>query len=208
MNDLICTNRPYRIGLTGNIATGKSTVGRMLASWGAMRIDADKIAHQMIAPDGPAYEAVVVEFGADILAPDGNIDRQKLGAIVFSDAAALARLEALVHPPTVAHIQQQIKTSDAPIVVVEAIKLLESGMAETYESIWVTTCPEVVQLRRLVKNRGLSREHARPRIQAQPPQARKLAQAAVIIDTNCALADTRAQVAAAWRDIQRTLTKD
>jgi dephospho-CoA kinase len=197
------TRAPYRIGLTGNIATGKSTVAKMLVALGAEHIDADRVAHEMIAPEGPAYDEVVAAFGEQILAPDGRIDRGKLGARVFCDEAAMARLESLVHPPTIEAVARQIAASDAPVVVVEAIKLLESGMAASYEAIWVATCDASTQLARLMAQRGLSRADARQRIEAQPPQEEKIARADVVIDTDGALAETRAQVEAAWRRIRR-----
>ena len=193
---------PYRIGLTGNIATGKSTVGRMLAELGAEVIDADRVTHTMLATDGAAYPAVVAAFGAEILAPDGTIDRGKLGDIVFSDAEALAQLERLVHPPVIAEVRRRIAASVAPVVVVEAIKLLESGVAGDYDAIWVTTCPETAQVKRLMKSRRLSREEALRRIHAQPPQAEKLARADVVIDTRGSLDETQAQVTAAWENIK------
>ncbi len=195
------TRPPYRIGLTGNIATGKSTVAGMLAALGAEHIDADRVAHEMIAPDGPAYDEVVAAFGEQILTPDGRIDRGKLGAVVFHDEAAMARLESLVHPPTIEAVERQIAASDAPVVVVEAIKLLESGMAASYEAIWVATCDASTQLARLMSERDLSRAEARQRIEAQPPQEEKIARADVVIDTDCTLAETRAQVEAAQRRI-------
>ncbi len=189
---------PYRLGLTGNIATGKSTVARMLADLGAAHIDADRVAHAVMAPGGPAYAPVIDAFGAGILRDDGAIDRGALGRIVFSDEIALRELERLVHPPTLAEVDRRIEGSDAAVVVVEAIKLLESGMADTYNAIWVTTCPAEVQIARLVEHRGLSPADARRRVAAQPPQADKLARADVVIDTDCALEATRAQVARAW----------
>ncbi|HOU15663.1 MAG TPA: dephospho-CoA kinase [Anaerolineae bacterium] len=193
---------PYRIGLTGNIATGKSTVGRMLAELGAEVIDADRLTHSVLAVDGAAYPHVVAAFGADILAPDGTIDRGKLGAIVFSDAEALAQLERLVHPPVIAEVRRRVAASLAPVVVIEAIKLLESGVADDYDAIWVTTCPETEQVKRLMKSRHLTCEEALRRIHAQPPQAEKLARADVIIDTRGSLAETHTQVIAAWETIK------
>lgn len=202
ISDLPISNLPYRIGLTGNIATGKSTVGRMLAELGAEVIDADQLTHIVLAPHGAAYADVVAAFGVDILAPDGTINRRKLGDIVFSDAEALAQLERLVHPPVIAEVRQRIAASVAPVVVVEAIKLLESGVADDYDAIWVTTCPQAAQVKRLMKSRHLTRAEALRRIHAQPPQAEKLARADVVIDTNGALDATRAQVIAAWKAIK------
>ncbi|MBN1922508.1 MAG: dephospho-CoA kinase [Anaerolineae bacterium] len=194
---------PYRIGLTGNIATGKSNVGKLLRNWGAAYIDADKVAHEMMLPGAPAYQAVVAHFGEGILAPDGSIDRRALGAIVFSDPAELRRLEQLVHPATIAEVERRIRTSGTAVVVVEAIKLLESGMAETYDAIWVTTCTEAEQVHRLENSRGLTRAEALRRIHAQPPQTEKLARADVIIDTGGAKSETRAQALVAWEKIPR-----
>lgn len=192
----------YRIGLTGNIATGKSTVAEMLVELGAAHIDADRVAHAVVAPDGPAYPAVVAAFGPEILKPNGEIDRRALGTRVFANPQALARLEALVHPPTIVEVNRRIAKSDAPVVVVEAIKLLESGMAEHYDAIWVTTCPRDEQIRRLMTYRGLDRAAAMARVDAQPPQAEKLSRADVIIDTHGPLEKTRTQVEAAWAAIR------
>jgi dephospho-CoA kinase len=192
---------PYRIGLTGNIATGKSTVGHMLVELGAELIDGDVLAHRVIQPEGPAYAEVVRAFGADILSADQTIDRRRLAAMVFSDPAALRLLEGLIHPPVLAETQRLIAASPAPVVVVEAIKLLESGMAKGYEAIWVTTCPERLQLSRLMRTRHLARADALQRIRAQAPQAEKIARAQVVIDTSGSLQRTRAQVKAAWRAI-------
>lgn len=192
---------PYRIGLTGNIATGKSNVGQLLRELGAAYIDADKVAHEMMLPGAVAYKAVVAYFGDSILAADGSIDRRALGAIVFSDPEALRRLEQLVHPATIAEVEQRIRASGTAVVVVEAIKLLESGMAETYDAIWVTTCTEAEQVYRLENSRGLTRPEALRRIHAQPPQTEKLARADVIIDTGGTKSETRAQVLVAWGKI-------
>jgi len=198
---------PHRIGLTGNIATGKSTVGRMLASLGAELIDADKVAHAVMTPVGSAYAGVVEAFGPGIVDDAGEIDRRALGRIVFADPGALERLEALVHPAVIAEVNQRIARSLATAVVVEAIKLLESGMAESYDAIWVTTCSEETQLVRLMETRGLSREDALARIRAQAPQAEKVLRADVVVDTEGTLASTRVQVEAAWADLQRRLAR-
>ena len=201
------SSAPYRIGLTGNIATGKSTVGRMLASLGAELIDADRVAHAVMAPGGSAYAGVVDAFGPGVVDDAGEIDRRALGRIVFADSEALKRLEALVHPAVIDEVNQRIARSAAPAVVVEAIKLLESGMAESYGAIWVTTCSEETQLARLMETRGLSREDALVRIRAQAPQAEKVHRADIVVDTEETLAATRAQVEVAWTDLQRHLDR-
>jgi Dephospho-CoA kinase (EC 2.7.1.24) len=132
---------PYIIGLTGNIATGKSTVARMLRDLGATVIDADRVAHEVMRAGTPVHRAVVETFGPQVLRPDGEIDRARLGAVVFSDPQALAQLEAIVHPAVLEEVARRIAAAPTPVVVVEAIKLIESGMAEAFDALWVTTCP-------------------------------------------------------------------
>ena len=192
---------PLLIGLTGNIATGKSTVAGMLAELGAEVIDADRVAHEVMRAGSPVHTQIVAAFGPEVLGADGEIDRRRLGEIVFADPAALARLEALVHPAVIAEVGRRIAASSAPVVVVEAIKLIESGMAEGCDSVWVTTCQPDQQIRRLTGGRKMSRAEARRRVQAQPPQEDKIARADVVIDTDGTLAQTRAQVQAAWEQL-------
>lgn len=189
------------IGLTGNIATGKSEVGRMLAELGARVIDADAVAHQVMRRGDPAYDAVVEAFGPDILRPDGEIDRARLGAIVFADAEALRRLEAIVHPQVIAHVDALIRDASEPVVVVEAIKLIEAGMHHYCHALWVITCSREQQIARLMYNRGLSETEATLRVDAQPPQAEKIALADVVIDNSHSLAETRRQVEAEWKKL-------
>ncbi len=150
--------RHFLIGLTGNIATGKSLVAQMLAELGARVIDADQVAHAVMLPGGPAYDAVVEAFGSVILseADGGTIDRSLLGAIVFGDPAALRRLERVVHPATIAAVNRLIAAAAEQVVVVEAIKLIEAGMHRRYEALWVVTAPRDVQIARLMAIRGLS----------------------------------------------------
>lgn len=186
------------VGLTGNIATGKSTVARMLADLGAYVIDADIVAHEVQLPGTRVYQAIVDRFGKAILAEDGTINRGALGAIVFADPQALADLEALVHPAVEIEIRKRLAASDAPAVVVEAIKLLEAGLDRYCDTIWVTTCPREVQLQRLIETRGLDRTQALQRIDAQPDPALKVARADVVIDNAGSLDATRAQVERAW----------
>jgi dephospho-CoA kinase len=190
------------IGLTGNIATGKSAVTRMLAELGAHVIDADKVAHQVMAPSGPAYDAVVNAFGPAILAPDGTLDRGKLGAIVFRDPNALRCLEAAVHPATIAEVTRRIIEASEPVVVVEAIKLIEAGMHRSYDALWVVTAPRSLQIARLVSMRGLSEEAATLRVDSQPPQEEKVAVADLVIANDGDLDALREKVQAAWSEIR------
>jgi dephospho-CoA kinase len=199
MND----RRPLLIGLTGNISTGKSTVARMLAELGAEVIDADRVAHEVMRAGTPAHARIVEAFGPQVLAPDGEIDRARLGAIVFADPGSLARLESIVHPATLAVIDHRITTTAAQVVVVEAIKLIEAGMADACASVWVTTCRQEQQVARIVQGRGSSRAEAEQRVRAQPPQEEKIARADVIVDTSGSIAWTREQVQAAWDRVVR-----
>jgi len=186
------------VGLTGNIATGKSTVARMLADLGAEAIDADQVTREVMRAGTPVHAAIVGTFGPEALAPDGEIDRQRLGEIVFADPAALARLEAIVHPATIEAVARRVAASDARVVVIEAIKLIEAGMADSYDSLWVTACLPEQQVERIVAARGMTRAEAEQRVRAQPPQEKKIARADVVIDTSGTLAQTRQQVQEAW----------
>lgn len=219
MNDRTC----YVIGLTGNIACGKSTVVAMLRECGAQVIDADRVTHDLQRPGEPVYQQIVATFGSGILVePGGPIDRRKLGAIVFGDPAALRQLEQIVHPAVHTRISAWLSslggtgtaadhddrrpresTSQLPttVAVIDAIKLLESGWKPICDAIWVVTCPPEQQLARLIATRGMDAAEARGRIAAQPPQADKAAQADVVIDNSGTLDYTRRQVEAAWQAI-------
>jgi len=190
------------VGLTGNIATGKSTVAGMLTDLGVTVIDADAVAHQVIRAGGPVYEEVVDAFGKEMVGPDGEIDRARLGAKVFAEPEAMRRLEAIVHPEVLVEVARRVAAARSAVVV-EAIKLIEAGMAEGCDSLWVTTCPAEQQVRRLMEGRGLSREEAERRVLAQPPQEEKIALADVVIDTSVDLAETRAQVRTEWERLLR-----
>src|SRR5262249_45060823 len=212
----------YLIGLTGNIACGKSTVLGMLRERGAHVVDADRVTHELQAPGQPVYHAVVAGFGPEILTvPGGPIDRRALGAIVFADPAALRRLEQIVHPAVRERIMAWLGTlgvgswglgagaaqpptpnSQLPVAVIDAIKLLEGGWKTICDAIWVVTCTPEQQLERLIATRGMSEAEARAGIAAQPPQAEKVALADVVIDNSGSLEQTRWQVEAAWRAIQ------
>ncbi len=191
----------YVIGLTGNIATGKSLVRRMLEHLGAYTIDADGLTHQVMAPGAPAYQPVITIFGQWILDSEKRIDRSKLGAVVFSHPEALARLEALTHPIIGRAIDTLIHRARQKVVVVEAIKLLEGQLASQMDAIWVVDAPEEQQLQRLA-TRGLSPAEAQKRVRIQNPQSEKIAHAAVVIHNNGTPETAWAQVRAAWSKIQ------
>lgn len=173
----------------------------MLRQLGAGVIDADGLAHEAMRKGTAAYRELVRSFGDGILDEAGEIDRRKLGAIVFSDPQALARLDQAVHPAVVKRAGALVKASEEPVVVIEAIKLLESGVRELCDAVWVVTCPRDQQVRRLLEVRGLTREEAERRIDAQPKQEAKLAVADVIIDNGGKLESTRRQVEHHWRAI-------
>ncbi len=191
--------RPIVIGLTGNIGVGKSTVTAMLAELGAFIIDADRVAHQVMEPGQPAYAQIIATFGPEIVPNGGPIDRFRLGQIVFADPTALARLEQIVHPAVFVRIQELLAAATAPVVVIEAIKLLEAGLSiQLCDQVWVVTAPREQQIARLMASRGLSYNEAVLRIDAQPPQAEKVARADVVIDNSGAIEATRTQVEQAW----------
>ncbi|MBX6342091.1 MAG: dephospho-CoA kinase [Thermomicrobiaceae bacterium] len=191
---------PYLIGLTGNIACGKSLVLGLLRDLGAETIDADEVAREVMAPGTPTARRVAETF-PEAVAPDGTLDRRRLAAIVFSDPAALARLEAIVHPPTIAAIQDRVARSRSRVVVVDAIKLFEAGIADACDEVWVVTCRPEQQVERLMRRNGFSREEALMRIAAQPPQSEKVARADRVIDNSGTPEATAAQVRAAWVDL-------
>ena len=191
----------YIIGLTGNIATGKSVVRKMLEHLGAFGVDADRLSHMAMSKDGPAYKQVVSTFGNFILSPSGEIDRTKLGNIVFGNAEALAQLEKLVHPVVRQAVNILVKRAKQKVVVIEAIKLLEGELAEYCDTVWVTDASANTQLNRLTNKRKHSLEDAKRRIQAQTPQTDKLTRADVVIENSGAFEDTWKQVQAKWAKI-------
>lgn len=199
-------NRPLTIGLTGNIATGKSAVLAYLQQRGAAVIDADKLAHQAMAPGGPAYAPVVAAFGPTVVMADGAIDRQALGAIVFADAAQLAQLEAIVHPAVFELAQQVLAATTAPVVVIEAIKLLESGrLLRLCDEVWVVVTDETTQLQRLMTTRGMSEAEARRRMAAQSPQAEKVKHATRVIDNNGDWRALHAHLDRIWNELMAAM---
>jgi len=191
----------YVIGLTGNIATGKSVVRKMLEHLGAYSIDADALSHRAIARGAPGYQRVIDTFGKWILDNNGEIDRAKLGRLVFNDAEALRQLEMIVHPLVEQAVDIMIKRASQRVVVVEAIKLLEGNLASACDTIWVTTAPESIQKARLMRKRNLSEQEALQRIHAQPSQELKKAAAKLVIENTGTFEDTWKQVVAAWKKV-------
>lgn len=196
----------YVIGLTGNIGVGKTVVRQMLQHLGAYTIDADELTHQVMAPGAPAYQPVTELFGKIIVGSDGKINRPLLGQIVFSVPEALARLEAIIHPIVIQYTGLLINHAKQRVVVVEAIKLIESGFADSLDAVWVVDAAPETQLRRLVEKRKMTPEEARKRMMAQSPQAQKIARANVVIRNDGSVEDTWKQVQAAWNEMARALS--
>jgi dephospho-CoA kinase len=189
------------IGLTGGIATGKSTVDAMLAARGATVIDADALAREAVVPGEPTLERVVQRFGSDILLPDGSLDRQQLGAIVFADPTARHDLERITHPRIIELSQQRIAAglaSDAPLVSVDIPLLYEGERESTFPGVLVVYAPPEVQIQRLRERNGLDDAAARQRLDAQLPIDEKRRRATWVIDNSGDLDATERQVDAWW----------
>jgi dephospho-CoA kinase len=191
----------YVIGLTGNIATGKSVVRRMLEHLGAYTIDADALSHRAIAKGAPCYQPVVSTFGKWIVGKDGEIDRRKLGGLVFNDPEAMGQLEEIIHPLVYQATEMLTKRAAQSLVVVEAIKLLEGQLRYECDSIWVASAPEEIQVERLVRKRKLTRDKALERIRSQAAQSDKIAAADVVIKNTGSYEDLWKQVSKAWKNI-------
>ena len=192
-----------RAGLTGGLASGKSTVAAFFRDLGAFHLDADRIAHEVIAPGGDAYGDVVGRFGPEVVLADGAIDRKALAAIVFRDPAALADLNEIVHPRVRREIARRIAEHAAgpfpsPVAIVDAALLVESGIHRDLDALIVTACLPQTQVARAVMRGGLTSEQARSRIAAQAPLEAKLAVADYTIDTDTPLDETQRQVRAVW----------
>lgn len=191
---------PFVLGLTGNIASGKSYVLSYLAKHGAKTIDADLVAQQSYLPGNPAYDALIARFGDNILQPDGQIDRIALGKIVFADPAQLQVLESIVHPATINAIQKLINEAraaeDTKLIVIEAIKLFEGSMAQQCDATWVTVANNETRLMRLIQGRGMDPISAAKRLNAQSPQEEKAKLADFVITTDGSFEETILQIEA------------
>jgi dephospho-CoA kinase len=186
--------------VTGNIACGKSTVVDMLKEKGAVAIDADTVYHELIEPNSELWRALVARFGESIVGEGRRIDRRRLGRIVFADARALADLDRLTHPAVVVEIQRRLAGMRGGVVVVDAVKLIESGLDASCDQVWLVLCSPEQQVKRLMARNNLSVADARRRVDLQPDIEPKVRRADVTIDNSGTLADTARQVDRAWRD--------
>ncbi|MGH3361956.1 MAG: dephospho-CoA kinase [Nocardioides sp.] len=192
-----------RVGLTGGVASGKSAVSTMLVELGAVLIDADLLAREVVARGTPGLEAVVEEFGADLLTSEGDLDRAAMGALVFNDQAARKRLEAIVHPLVFERIVELEERAGSDDVVVHDIPLLvESGRADTFDAVIVVDTPPELQLERMVEDRGWTRAEAESRIAAQASREERLALATHVIDNTGTLEELRRRVAEVYAELQ------
>jgi dephospho-CoA kinase len=191
------------VGLTGGIGSGKSTAARMLRDLGAVVFDADVLAREAVAPGTEGHRAVVERFGADVLAPGGELDREALAAVVFADPAARRDLEAIVHPEVrrlFAEGSEAYRDSDR-VVVLSAPLLVETGMHSAFEVLVVMAVPEPVQVERLMRDRGMSEEEIRARMEAQAPLEDKAAVADILLDNEGSPEDLERQVDRIWGDL-------
>ena len=188
-----------RVGLTGGIGSGKSEVARLLAAHGAVVIDSDVLAREVVAPGTEGLVEVVSAFGPGVLTPSGDLDRPALGRLVFADQAARVRLEAIVHP-RVRRRAAEIEAAAAPdaVVVHDVPLLVETGQADRFDEVVVVDVPEEVQVERLARLRGMAEEDARARIAAQASRTERLAAATVVVDNAGSLDELRSRVDQVW----------
>jgi len=193
------------IGLTGGIGSGKSTVSQFLAELGAVILDADKVGHEAFKPNTELWRQVVAAFGRRILTPDGDIDREKLGEIVFGNPESLARLNQIMHPGMYDIVKAQLgeyRQQGMEVVVLEAPLLIEAGWTSLVDEVWVTVASEATVLSRLQEQKGLSRQESLARIHSQLLSEERVRRADVVIDTDCNLDELRARVGELWRGRQ------
>jgi dephospho-CoA kinase len=192
-----------RVGLTGGVASGKSTVSAMLAELGAVVIDADALAREVVQRGTPGLDAVVAEFGTTLLTPEGDLDRAAMGSLVFGDATARKRLEAIVHPLVLERMATLEDAADDDDLVVHDIPLLaEGGRADTFDAVIVVDCPPELQVARMMSERGWTREDAESRIAAQAAREQRLAIATHVIENTGSIDELRDRVVAVFVDLR------
>jgi dephospho-CoA kinase len=190
----------FVLGLTGNIACGKSSIGTLLADrYAADYVDADRIVHERYAAGTRETSAIAERFGADLLQPDGTINRRRLGDIVMADRAALRDLEQILDPGVRAAIEARLSGSVAPVVVLDAIRLIEGGLYKRCDAVWVVVCDPAIQVARLQATRNFSIEQAQLRVSAQAPVEAKLQHSTAVISNNGSVEQLEAEVERAWQ---------
>ncbi len=192
------------IGLTGGIGSGKSTVSQFLAELGAVIIDADKVGHEAFKPDTKLWRQVVTAFGGEILMPSGEIDRSKLGEMVFGNPELLSRLNQIMHPRMCDMVKAQIedyRRQGAEVIVLEAPLLIEAGWTSLVDEVWVTIASKATVLRRLQERTGLSEKESSARIHSQLLSEERIRHAHVVINTDCSLDEVKAKVGELWREL-------
>jgi dephospho-CoA kinase len=194
-------------GLTGGIGTGKSTVAAVFAEAGAVIIDADEIARDVVAKGRPAWCRIVAHFGRNVLLPDGDIDRKKLGEIIFNDPRQKVHLDRIVHPHVIAETGQQLKEIERvqpqAVVILDVPLLIEAGMDRDLDDVIVVYTPEAIQLKRLMRRDRLTAAEGLSRIRSQMPIEEKKMRATVVIDNSASPAVTRKRVLEVFADLQR-----
>ena len=193
-----------RVGLTGGIGAGKSEVSRRLAAQGAVLIDADGIAREVVAPGTEGLAAVTAEFGAGVLRDDGSLDRERLGEIVFADPAMLQRLNGIVHPLVGQRMAELEKDAGTGAIIVHDVPLLaENNLGSGYDLVVVVDAPRHIQLDRLIRQRGMSPDQAEARMAAQASREKRLAIADLVVDNSSSLAELDRQVGDLWVELRR-----
>jgi len=193
-----------RVGLTGGIGAGKSEVSRRLASYGAVVIDADAVAREVVAPGAPGLAEVVQEFGPDVLRADGSLDRDRLGELVFADEPRRMRLNAIIHPRVgerMAELERQ--AGGAPVIVHDVPLLAENHLAGSFDEVVVVDVPPRIQLERLARERGMPRAQAEARMRAQASREERLAIATIVVDNSGSLAELDREVGELWAELRR-----
>ncbi|MFJ5805255.1 dephospho-CoA kinase [Streptomyces sp. NBC_01426] len=191
-----------KVGLTGGIGAGKSEVSRLLAGYGAVVVDADRIAREVVEPGTPGLAAVVAAFGESVLAPDGTLDRPRLGSLVFTDAEKLRTLNAIVHPLVGARSAELEGAAGSDAIVVHDVPLLtENGLASLYDLVVVVDASPDTRLARLTARRGMTEDEARSRMAAQATRAQRLAIATLVIDNDGPLEALEPQVRKVWEEL-------
>jgi dephospho-CoA kinase len=196
--------RALRVGLTGGIGAGKSEVGRRLAAYGAVVIDADAVAREVVAPGTPGLAEVAQEFGTDVLRADGTLDRDRLGELVFADESLRKKLNAIIHPRVgerMAELERQ--AGEAPVIVHDVPLLAENHLAGSFDEVVVVDVPPRIQAERLARDRGMSKAQAQARMRAQASREERLAIASIVVDNSGSLAELGREVGELWAELRR-----